>query len=82
MAISLIAIAVAITCILTMTFSQNLFNSMLSTSTNRTELNEIESYVKNNYLYNIDEDASTEILSAAYLAALGDGYAEYYSADE
>ena len=82
MAISLIAIAVAITCILTMAFSQNLFNSMLSTASTRTELNEIESYVKNNYLYSVDEDTSTAALSSAYLKALGDQYAEYYSAEE
>lgn len=80
--ISLVAVAIAITCIITMTFSQNLFNSMISSGASRTELSEVESYVQSNYLYQIDEEVAQEYISKAYLMSLGDKYATYYTAEE
>ena len=81
--ISLIAVAVAITAILTMTFSQNLFNSLLSTTgTSRTELSEIESYVQANYYKSVDGLDTQPYLSAAYIESIGDKYAVYYTADK
>ncbi len=81
--VSLVAVAVAITAILTMTFSQNLFNSLLSTqSTTRTELSEIESYVQANYYKPVDDLNTQPYLSAAYIESIGDKYAVYYTAEK
>ena len=81
--VSLVAVAVAITAILTMTFSQNLFNSLLSTSsTTRTELSEIESYVQANYYKSVDDVDTQPYLSAAYIESIGDKYAVYYTAEK
>ncbi|MGN0690628.1 MAG: S41 family peptidase [Oscillospiraceae bacterium] len=81
--ISLIAVAVAITAILTMTFSQNLFNSLLSTgSQTRTELSEIESYVQANYYKSVDDVNAQPYLSAAYIESIGDKYAVYYTPEK
>lgn len=81
--ISLVAVAVAITAILTMTFSQNLFNSLLSTTgTSRTELSEIESYVQANYYKSVDDLDTQPYLSAAYIESIGDKYAVYYTAEK
>ncbi|MBR3920541.1 MAG: PDZ domain-containing protein, partial [Oscillospiraceae bacterium] len=81
--ISLVAVAVAITAILTMTFSQNLFNSLLSTTgTSRTELSEIESYVQANYYKSVDGLDTQPYLSAAYIESIGDKYSVYYTAEK
>ncbi len=80
-AISITAVAVAIAIIVTMNFSQSIFNSKLNVQ-ERTELTEIESFVRSNYLYDIDEQTETAALSAGYIAGLGDKYSHYYTAEE
>lgn len=79
--ISITALAMAITCIVTMTFSQNLFNSKVNVK-QRTELNEIENYVRANYINPIDETALTQAISKGYINGINDKYAKYYSPSE
>lgn len=83
--ISLIAIAAAITCILTLTFSQDLFNSKVNVK-ERTEINkkieEIDNYSRANFLGEINEEKLLSEIADGYMKGLGDKYAEYYSTDE
>lgn len=83
--ISLIAIAAAITCILTLTFSQDLFNSKVNVK-ERTEINkkieEIDNYTRANFLGEINEEALLSEISDGYIKGLGDKYGEYYTTEE
>lgn len=85
-AISLIAIACAITCVITMTFSLNLYNDKIADVQQREEINtrmqEIESYIRSYSIYNInDTDVKTGVYSG-YLDGIDDAYAKYYTANE
>ena len=79
--LSITAIAIAITCIFTMTFSQDLFNSKVNVK-ERTELNEIDNYVRANFIGEINEEALKSAISNGYINGLDDKYAHYYSAEE
>ncbi|MEG0614809.1 MAG: S41 family peptidase [Oscillospiraceae bacterium] len=85
-AISLIAIAVAVTFILTTTFSLNLFNEKVPDVKERTEINqkieEIDTYVRSNYNGQIDETKLQDFICAGYIRGLGDKYASYHSAED
>lgn len=84
--ISLVAIASAITFILTTTFTLNIFNSKVPNVKERTEINkkieEIDTYVRTNYNGGIDEGLLQDSIAGGYIVGLGDKYATYYSADE
>lgn len=84
-AVSLIAIAAAVTFILTSAFSLNMFNSKVNVN-ERTEINkkleELDKAVRNNYIGEIDEEKLTDSVARGYVSGVGDQYAHYYSTKE
>ena len=70
--ISLIAIACAITFVLTVTVTTNMFNEKIAGLNQREEiyskLQEIDSYVRSNSLYSIDEEALTGSIVKGYVS--------------
>lgn len=83
-AISLIAIAAAITFILTSTFSLDIYNEKVQNVKERAEvykkLDEIDTYVRNNYYGTINEEDLINAIADGYINVLGDNYAKYLSA--
>lgn len=86
LAISLVAIASAVTFILTTTFSLDLFNSTVKNVKERAEiynkLDELDGYVRNNYNGTIDEDRLLDAIADGYISGIDDKYARYYSVKE
>lgn len=84
LAISLVAIASAVTFILTTTFSLNQFNSKVQNLKERAEiykkLDELDTFVRNNYNGEIDEEKLMDSISAGYVGGIEDKYARYNSA--
>lgn len=84
--ISLIAIACAVTFVVTMTVSLNLYNEKIAGVQQREEMNtrlqEISSFVRSYSLYDIDESAVKAGVYAGYLDGISDKYAKYYTTDE
>lgn len=84
LAISLVAIASAVTFIITTTFSLNQFNSKVQNLKERAEiykkLDEIDTFVRNNFNGEIDEEKLMDSISAGYVGGLDDKYARYHSA--
>lgn len=84
--ISLIAIACAVTFVVTMTVSLNLYNEKIAGVQQREEMNtrlqEISSFVRSYSLYEIDESAVKAGVYAGYLDGISDKYAQYYTTDE
>lgn len=84
LAISIMAVACAITFILTNSFSLDLFNSKVNVN-ERTEINrkieEIDNFVRANYINPIDEAALQNSISGGYIAGIGDKYSSYYSSE-
>ena len=84
--ISLIAIACAITFVLTVTVSTNMFNEKIAGLNEReeifTKIQEIDSYVRNTSMYSIDEDALMNSIINGYVSGLDDSEARYLTADE
>lgn len=84
--ISMIAVACAITFVLTMTVSLNMYNSMVAGVKERETINakikEIDTYVRSSSLYNIDEDDLINGIANGYIGGTADKYARYYNADE
>lgn len=84
--ISIVAIAAAITLIITMSFTLESFNGKISgvkeLEENYKKLAEIDSRVRTNYNGTIDEDAIQDAIAQGYMAGLDDKYARYYSAEE
>lgn len=85
-AISLVAVACAITFVLTMTVSLNMYNSMVSGVQERETINakikEIDTFVRGSSIYELDE---TDILGGimdGYISGLDDKYAKYYTTSE
>ena len=81
MVISLIAIACAITYVVTITVSTNMFNQRIGGVTQREEIyskiQEIDTYVRNAAYYEIDEEALIAGVVNGYVAGLADSSAEY-----
>lgn len=79
--ISLIAIACSITFVVTMTVSLNIYNSKIAGVEEREEiyskLQEIDSFVRNNYLKEIDKDALLLSILNGYITGTGDIQAKY-----
>ncbi|MCM1335537.1 MAG: S41 family peptidase [Bacteroides sp.] len=85
-AISLIAIACAITFVVTMTVSLNLYNAKIAGVQQREEINtrlqEIDSFVRSYSLYDVNNETGRNGVYSGYLAGLSDPYARYYTTDE
>ncbi len=84
--ISLIAIACAVTFVVTMTVSLNLYNEKIAGVQQRQEINtriqEIDSFVRNYSLYAIDDDNIKTGIYAGYLDGITDKHSDYYTTDE
>lgn len=84
--ISLIAIACAITFVVTMTASLNLYNAKIAGVQQREEINsrlqEIDSFVRSYSLYDVNNESGRNGVFSGYLAGLSDPYARYYTTDE
>ena len=84
--ISLIAIACAITFVLTVTVSLNMFNQKIAGVSEReeiyTKIQEIDTYVRNKSLFKIKEDKLKENIVEGYINGLDDIAAKYFTADE
>lgn len=85
-AISLIAIACAITFVVTMTVSLNLYNEKIAGLEQRTEINtriqEIDAFVRNYSLYTIDDTSIKTGIYAGFLDGISDKYSDYYTTNE
>lgn len=84
--ISLIAVACAITFVLTMTVSLNMYNSMVAGIQERETINakvkEIDTFVRSSSIYKIDENDLITGIANGYISGTSDKYAKYYTADE
>lgn len=84
MVISLIAIACAITYVVTITVSTNMFNQRIGGVTQREEIyskiEEIDTYVRNTSYYDINEEALIAAIVNGYVDGLSDSSAEYLTA--
>lgn len=85
-AISLIAIACAVTFVVTMTVSLNLYNDKIAGVQQREEINtriqEIDSFVRNYSLYTIDDASIKTGIYEGFLSGITDKYSGYYTTDE
>ncbi len=85
-AIGLMALAAAVTFIITYNFSLNVFNSKVRNVSEResiyAKLSEMDSYVRANFFSDIDEDKLTDSIMSGYISGLDDRFAKYYSAEE
>lgn len=84
--ISLIAIACAITFVVTMTTSLNMYNRKIAGVQQReeiyTKMEEIDSFVRSNALADVDEDELVNSIMNGYIDGIDDDYARYYSPSE
>lgn len=84
--ISLVAVAAAITFIITMAFSQDIFNAKVTGVKEREEiyekLEQLDVTVRTNFNGTIDEEALQDAIAKGYVQGLNDPYAAYYSAKE
>lgn len=85
-AISLIAIACAITFVVTMTVSLNLYNDKIAGVQQREEINtriqEIDSFVRNYSLYAINDTSIKTGIYEGFLDGISDKHSGYYTTDE
>ena len=85
-AISLIAIACAVTFVVTMTVSLNIYNEKIAGIEHRTEINtriqEIDAFVRNYSLYEINDDSIKSGIYAGFLDGISDKYSDYYTTKE
>ena len=86
MVISLIAIACAITYVVTITVSTNMFNQRIGGVTQREEIyskiEEIDTYVRNASYYDINDEALIAAIVNGYVKGLADASAEYLTASQ
>jgi carboxyl-terminal processing protease len=84
--ISLVAIACAITFVLTTTVSMQIYNTKIAGVNEREEiyskLQELDSYVRGNYIGTIDNDAQLLSILNGYIAGTGDVNAAYLTQDD
>lgn len=84
--ISLVAISCAITYVITITVSTNLFNQRLNGVVEREEIyskiQEIDSYVRSASYYDIDDQTLMSSIVNGYTSGLNDSEAQYLSAEE
>lgn len=84
--ISLVAIACALTFVVTMTFSLNLYNDKVADVQQREEMyskmQEIDSYIKSYSIYTIDDNDTKVGVYSGYLNGIDDVHAKYYTTNE
>ena len=84
--IGLMALAAAVTFIITYNYSLNVFNSKVKSVSEKesiyTRLSEMDKYVRANYINDIDEDMLNNSIMNGYISGLDDRFAKYYSAEE
>lgn len=84
--ISLVAIGCAITFVITMFTSLNTFNAKIAGVSEReeiyTKIHEIDTYVRNNSIYKLDEEALKASIVNGYITGIDDSAAQYLTADE
>lgn len=84
--IGLMALAAAVTFIITYNFSLSVFNSKVKSVSEKesiyAKLSEMDKYVRANFISDIDEDSLTNSIMSGYASGLNDRYAQYYSAEE
>ncbi len=84
--IGLMALAAAVTFIITYNFSLDVFNSKVKSVSEKesiyTKLSEMDKYVRANFISDINEDMLTDSIMKGYASGLDDRYAQYYSAEE
>ena len=84
--ISLVAVACAITFVLTMTVSLNMYNSMVTGVQERETINakikEIDTFVRSSSIYDMDETDILNGIMNGYISGLDDKYAKYYTTSE
>ena len=84
--ISLIAVACAITFVLTMTVSLNMYNSMVAGIQERETINakikEVDTFVRSSSIYKLDENELITGIANGYISGTSDKYAKYYTSDE
>lgn len=82
-AISLVAIACAITFVLTWTVSLNIYNSKISSSEKYegvyAKLREMDVTVRNNYIGELNDETLEQSIINGYVVGIGDKYASYMS---
>lgn len=85
-ATSLILVAVTITFTATMIFSMRLFDSKVSSATERAQMyekiSEIDNIVRQNYYGTIDDAVISDSLSRGMVAGLDDPYSSYLTSEE
>jgi carboxyl-terminal processing protease len=85
-AIAFMAVVASITFCLTMLFSQDIFNKMISNVNQREEMynkiQEIDTTIRNNYLFQIDEETLQNALADGLVYGLEDPYGEYLDKEE
>lgn len=85
-AIGLMALAAAATFIITYNYSMKVFNATVKSVSEKegvySKLSEMDKYVRENYVGDIDEDALINSIMKGYVRGLNDPYAEYYTAAE
>lgn len=85
-AICFMAIAAAITFTITMFFSLNVFNNKIANVDEREhlykKLSEIDTYVRNQYLGDIDEENLLDYVARGYMVGIDDKYATYMTQEE
>jgi carboxyl-terminal processing protease len=86
LALSLIAIASAVTFIITSFFSLQSFNEKVIDVNEKAKkyssLQTLDSYVRENYYGEIDEDDLSDGILKGYISGLGDKYSRYLTAEE
>ena len=84
--IGLMALAAAVTFIITYNYSLNVFNSKVKSVSEKesiyTQLSEMDKYVRANFFSEIDEDMLINNLMSGYVNGLDDRFAKYYSPEE
>lgn len=82
--IALMAIAAAITFIISTSYTMNIFNNLVADVQQRAEmyqkLDQIDSYVRTYYDGEIDEDKLIEALANGYISTIEDSKAQYFTA--
>ncbi len=85
-AICFMGIVAAVTFVITMIFSTDVFNGKVFRVKERermyTKFAEIDRTVTQNFVGEIDEDQLLDAISAGYISGLGDRYAQYFSPEE
>ncbi len=85
-ALSLVAIACAVTFILTSFFTLQSFNKKIVDVNEKSKkynaLNDLEIQVRDNYYGSIDQEGADKGILKGYIAGIGDPYSKYLTADE